>query len=46
MGVRGCTLSAENFFCGLSSGFLFVSGALFRLLYGVSGSVSANLACA
>ena len=38
-------MSAEKFFCGESSGFLFVSEGLFGFLYGVLGSVSAVLAC-
>jgi hypothetical protein len=38
-------LSAENFFCGVSSGFLFVFVGLFGFLYGALGSVWVGLAC-
>jgi hypothetical protein len=44
--LEGCTLSAEKIFQCESSEFLFVSVALFLFLYGVSGSVLADLACA
>ena len=39
LGVEGCTLGAEKFFCGESGGFLSVSWGLFVVLYGVLGSV-------
>ena len=39
-------MSAEKIFCGRSLMFLFVSEALLLFLHGVSGSVSAVLACA
>jgi len=38
-------LSAENFFRGGSSAFLFVSEGLFGFLYGALGSVWVGLAC-
>jgi hypothetical protein len=40
------TMSLEIFFQCESSAFLFVSWGLFVVLYGVSGSVFAGLACA
>ena len=39
-------MSAEKFFCGRSCMFLFAFEALLPVLYSVSGSVSAVLACA
>jgi hypothetical protein len=45
-GKNGCTLSAEKFFCIRSGTFLFAFWVLLLVLYGVSGSVFAVLACA
>jgi len=39
-------MSAEKIFCGRSAMFLFAFEALLSVLYSVSGSVFAVLACA
>ena len=45
LSVGSISTSAEKFFCGENSGFLFGFEPLFGFLYGVSCSVWVGLAC-